>query len=107
MTKTTSNLSLRLEPEEWPALCREPGFEEYYVKVTDFFYCMKPGQIVRLESQKHLRWLIKSACMFVVTGDNWEHYQLNDDFTKLRRLRTVFPTQYEKEVIRRFHEEHK
>lgn len=91
MKMTHSNRHLRLEPDEWRQLVKEPGFAEYYYQVTDFFYRMKPGQAVRLESGKHLRWLVKSACAFLTEGSNWERYSVNDDFTVLRRERWTLP----------------
>lgn len=101
-----SNRHLRLELHEWPSLIKEPGFDEYYYQVTNFFYCMKPGQAVRLESEKKLRWLVKAACGFVTEGSNWERYQLDDDFTVLRRNSYTGPTSYEREVERTFREKH-
>lgn len=101
-----SNRHLRLDPDEWPSLIKEPGFEEFYYQVTDFFYCMKPGQAVRLESEKNLRWLVKAACAFISEGSNWELYYVNDDFNVLYRSSWQGPTFYEKEVERRFREEH-
>lgn len=104
--KIPSNRHLRLEPDEWPSLIKEPGFDEYYYQVTGFFYCMKPGQAVRLESGKNLRWLVKTACAFLTEGSNWERYSINDDFTVLRRSTWRGPTFYEQEVERKFREKH-
>ena len=104
--KKPSNCHLRLEPDEWKQLLQEAGFQEYYYQVTNFFYRMKPGQAVRLESKKNLRWLVKIACAFITEGCNWELYYINDDFTVLYRSSWRGPTLYEQEVERRSQQEH-
>lgn len=104
--KMPSNRHLRLDPDEWKQLLQEAGFQEYYYQVTTFFYRMKPGQAVRLESEKNLRWLVKAACAFITEGSNWERYSINDDFNVLYCSSWRGPTLYEQEVERRYREQH-
>lgn len=89
MRKQPSNRNLRLEPGEFVRLTEESGFADYYLKATDFFYAMKPGQSVRLAHAdgNRLRWLVKTACAFVLEGENWSRFRLDDDFTRLTKVR--------------------
>lgn len=68
-------------------LLKEEGFHEYALGVMNVLEQMKPGSVIRLEApEDRLRWLIKSVCIFILESNHWREYDMNKDYTKVRRI---------------------
>ncbi len=77
--------------EEWKELEMDDNFVRYREKVLDAFRRMRPGSIIRLTAPaERMPWLIKITCWWVISDEGWKEYDLNDDYTKLRRLEKPF-----------------
>lgn len=81
-----SNLKLNSR-QELRDLMQVEGFYEFAINVYNYFETMKPGTMVRLNSHTgtKLEWVIKTACLFIVSGDHFTEYDISEDFTRLRR----------------------
>ncbi len=62
-------------------------------QVYDHLEMMKPGTSLRLNArqEKQLPWLLAAVGVFLTSGSHWIDYELNDDFTLIRRK--VIPPQ--------------
>lgn len=69
-----------------PEMMDTPGFYEYAKQVYDYLELMKPGKILKLqETDDKLPWLLVTIGAFLVSSDHWMDFELNDDYTLLRR----------------------
>lgn len=77
--------------EEWQKLVMDKRFVRYRDMVLDAFRKMRPGTIIRLTAPAEMMpWLIKITCWWVVSDEGWKEYELNGDYTKLKRLEKPF-----------------
>ena len=58
-------------------------FRKFAEQVYRYLERMKPGTILALErySGEQLEWIIKTACVFILEGDNYLEYEFNEDYT--------------------------
>lgn len=75
--------------QEFRDLLEVPGFYEFAKPVYDFLENMEEGTVfnfaAKCQDEQKLEWFIKVACLFIICG-HFE-YELNDDYTKIRRKR--------------------
>lgn len=72
--------------KQLPELMDEPGFYEYALEVYNYLELMKPGTILNLQTdQNKLPWLLVVTGAFLNASDHWMDFELNDDYTRLRR----------------------
>lgn len=73
--------------QEFRDLMQVSGFYEFAKPVYDFLEVMEEGTIfsfaAKCQDEQKLEWFIKVACLFINCG-HFE-YELNDDYTKIRR----------------------
>lgn len=69
-----------------PDLMVTPGFYEYAIEVYNYLEIMKPGTILNLQATgDKFRWLLVTTGAFLAAQDHWMDFELNDDYTRLRR----------------------
>ena len=69
--------------------------ERYIRQVYDYLELMKPGTILHLNApEDKLPWMLVAVGAFLPAGDHWLDYDLNDDYTKVRRRREYADTAY-------------
>ena len=58
-------------------------FRKFAEQVYRYLERMKPGTVLVLErySGEQLEWIIKTACVFILEGNNGLEYEFNDDYT--------------------------
>ncbi len=58
-------------------------FRKFAEQVYRYLERMKPGTVLALErySGEQLEWIIKTACVFILEGDNYLEYEFNEDYT--------------------------
>ena len=58
-------------------------FRKFAGQVYRYLERMKPGTVLMLErySGEQLEWIIKTACVFILEGDNSLEYEFNEDYT--------------------------
>lgn len=58
-------------------------FRKFAEQVYRYLERMKPGTVLMLErySGEQLEWIIKTACVFILEGDNSLEYEFNEDYT--------------------------
>ena len=58
-------------------------FRTFAEQVYRYLERMKPGTVLMLErySGEQLEWIIKTACVFILEGDNSLEYEFNEDYT--------------------------
>ena len=58
-------------------------FQKFAEQVYRYLERMKPGTVLVLErySGEQLEWIIKTACVFILEGDNSLEYEFNEDYT--------------------------
>lgn len=83
-----SNIQFKLKNRsEIKELLDVPGFYEYAMPVYNYLETMKPGKVIKLiASEDRIEWLIKTVCLFIASGEHWREYELNADYTKIRRI---------------------
>ena len=60
--------------------------EKYVSQVYDYLELMEPGTRLNLRAEgDKLKWLLVTVGAFLASGDHWKDYELNDDYTKLRK----------------------
>lgn len=63
-----------------------PGYYEYALEVYNYLELMKPSTILNLQAtEDKLPWLLVTTGAFLAAQDHWMDFELNDDYTKLRR----------------------
>ena len=61
--------------------------ERYIRQVYDYLELMPPGTRLNLNAEgDKLKWLLVTVGAFLNAGEHWMDYELNDDYTKLRRI---------------------
>ena len=61
--------------------------ERYIRQVYDYLELMPPGTRLNLRAEgDKLKWLLVAVGAFLAAGDHWMDFQLNDDYTRLRRV---------------------
>lgn len=61
--------------------------ERYIRQVYDYLELMPPGTRLNLRAEgDKLKWLLVAVGAFLNSDDHWMDFQLNDDYTKLRRV---------------------
>ena len=58
-------------------------FRKFAEQVYRYLERMKPGTVLVLErySGEQLEWIIKTACVFILEGNNSLEYEFNEDYT--------------------------
>lgn len=71
-----------------PDLMTKDGYYEYAIQVFDYLETMLPGKVLNLKADDpdKLKWLLVTAAAFLMSGEHWMDYELNDDFTKVRHI---------------------
>ena len=70
-----------------PALLDGGDAERYIRQVYDYLELMPPGTRLNLNAEgDKLKWLLVTVGAFLNAGEHWMDYELNDDYTKLRRI---------------------
>lgn len=58
----------------------------YIREVYDYLELMKPATILNLQADKDkLSWMLVAVGAFLPAQDHWMDFELNDDYTRLRR----------------------
>lgn len=58
----------------------------YIRHVYDYLELMKPGTRLNLTAEgERLKWMLVAVGAFLCAADHWRDFELNDDYTKLRR----------------------
>jgi hypothetical protein len=58
----------------------------YIHQVYDYLEMMKPATILNLQADEDkLPWMLVAVGAFLPAQDHWMDFELNDDYTKLRR----------------------
>lgn len=82
---TMNNAHLKLNSmTEFTALWNSgEKFRNFAEQVYHYLWRMKPGTVLILErySGERLEWIIKTACVFILEGNNWIEYEFNEDYT--------------------------
>ena len=62
-------------------------FRKFAEQVYRYLERMKPGTVLVLErySGEQLEWIIKTACVFILEGNNGLEYEFNEDYTAVVR----------------------
>lgn len=69
-----------------PALLDNPEAERYMRQVYHYLELMRPGTRINLNAEgDKLMWLLVTVGTFLDTADPEHEYELNNDYTKLRR----------------------
>lgn len=59
---------------------------EYIHQVYDYLELMKPNTRINLQATSDkLPWLLVAVGAFLAASDHWVDFELNDDYTKLKR----------------------
>lgn len=67
-------------------LLRDEAASAYMRQVYDYLELMKPNKRINLQaSPDKLPWLLVSVGAFLAASDHWIDFELNDDYTKLKR----------------------
>ncbi len=84
-----------------PDLMETPGFYEYAIQVYNYLEMMEPRKILNLQAEdpEKLKWLLVTVGAFIMSGEHWMDYEINDDWTKIRQ--TDMPEEF-KVIIRRW-----
>lgn len=70
-----------------PALMDGGTAERYISQVYDYLELMRPGTRLNLQAEgDKLKWLLVAVGAFMAAQDHWMDFELNDDYTKLRRV---------------------
>lgn len=70
-----------------PALLDDREAGRYIHQVYDYLELMKPGTRLNLRAEgDKLKWLLVAVGAFLDAQDHWMDFELNDDYTKLRRI---------------------
>lgn len=60
--------------------------DRYIRQVYDYLEVMKPHTVLcLLDTGERLAWMLVAVGAFLAAGDHWIDYELNDDYTKVRR----------------------
>lgn len=71
--------------------------ERYIRQVYDYLELMQPGTRLNLQAEgEKLKWLLVTVGAFLAAQDHWMDYELNDDYTKLRR--TFLPPEFRRRM---------
>lgn len=69
-----------------PGMMKTSGFYEYALAAYNYLEKMKPGTILNLQAtEDKLPWLLVTIGAFLAAQDHWMDFELNDDYTRLRR----------------------
>ena len=69
-----------------PEMLQTEQSASYIRQVYDYLELMKPGTILNLQADKEkLPWLLVAVGAFLPAQDHWMDFELNDDYTRLRR----------------------
>lgn len=61
---------------------------KYIQKVYDYLEMMEHRKVLMLQaSENKLPWMLVAVGAFINSGNNWRHFELNDDCTKIRCFR--------------------
>lgn len=60
-------------------------FRRFSRQVYDYLINMKPGSVLVLDSYKgeQLKWIIQTACVFIMEGYNSIEYEFNETYTEI------------------------
>ncbi|MCF0254912.1 MAG: hypothetical protein HUK10_01305 [Bacteroides heparinolyticus] len=71
-----------------PGMMREEQAATYIHQVYDYLELMKPDTILNIQADEvKLPWLLVAVGAFLAAQDHWMEFELNDDYTRLRRVR--------------------
>lgn len=69
-----------------PEMLQVEQVATYIRQVYDYLERMKPGTILNLQADKDkLPWMLVAVGAFLPAQEHWMDFELNDDYTKLRR----------------------
>lgn len=69
-----------------PDLMQNEEAYAYMHQVYDYLELMKPGTTLYLKADSaKLPWLLVACGAFLAASDHWIDYELNDDYTKVRK----------------------
>lgn len=69
-----------------PEMLQTEQSAAYIRQVYDYLELMKPGTILKLQADKEeLPWMLVAVGAFLPAQDHWMDFELNDDYTRLRR----------------------
>lgn len=72
--------------QEFKDLTKIPGFLEYAMPIYNYLETMAPGAVLRLNApDDKIEWLVKTVCYFIASGNHGLEYELNENYTKIRR----------------------
>lgn len=70
-----------------PDLMDGGAAERYIFQVYDYLELMRPGTRLNLQAEgDKLKWLLVAVGAFMAAQDHWMDFELNGDYTKLRRV---------------------
>ena len=86
-----------LTPQGFSRLYREGGetFRTFARQVYDYLETMHPGRSVtfrRYQGSPKLEWCVRTAAIFLLSGNHWREYDLMDDRLTIRRRPKPRPT---------------
>lgn len=86
-----------LTPEGFHRLYHEGGepFRTFARQVYDYLETMHPGRSVtfrRYQGSPKLEWCVRTAAIFLLSGNHWREYDLMDDRLTIRRRPKPRPT---------------
>lgn len=69
-----------------PGMLADERAAKYIQQVYDYLECMKPNTILSLQAdEERLPWMLVAVGAFLPAQDHWMDFELNDDYTKVRR----------------------
>lgn len=69
-----------------PGMLADERASAYIHQVYDYLEMMKPATVLNLQDDgDKLPWMLVAVGAFLSAQDHWMDYELNDDYTKLRR----------------------
>lgn len=70
-----------------PDLMDGGAAERYILQMYDYLELMRPGTRLNLQAEgDKLKWLLVAVGAFMAAQDHWMDFELNNDYTKLRRI---------------------
>lgn len=69
-----------------PEMLADEQASAYIHQVYDYLEMMKPATVLNLQADKDkLPWMLVAVGTFLPAQEHWMDFELNDDYTKLRR----------------------
>lgn len=69
-----------------PEMLADEQASDYIHQVYDYLEMMKPATVLNLQADEDkLPWMLVAVGAFLPAQEHWMDFELNDDYTKLRR----------------------